>query len=223
MGSRLPALSLVIVATDHARYLPGLFASLRAHCMGMEEVEVVFVDNASKDDSLVLGRIWADGLECAGIRIVGLDRRMEPGEAREAGLARASGDVLLCLEGDCLLTGRYLRECLGDGLNRKGRDIVLTGYAKLGGAEATAAAPVEQGCPDGPYGHVVLMRRCAWESLTGQQVGGCAVLQLDKPLYFSRSPAGDQGNPRGPESRRCIPHGWNGPSGGSPEAIRPVS
>jgi hypothetical protein len=89
--------------------------------------------------------------------------RAPHGAGRGAGSRAGHGkrDVLLCLEGDCLLTGRYLRECL-DELNRKGRDIVLTGFATLGGAEATAAAPVEQGCPDGPHGHVVLMRRCAW-------------------------------------------------------------
>jgi glycosyltransferase involved in cell wall biosynthesis len=221
MGSRNPALTLVIVAADHARYLPGLFASLRAHCMGMEEVEVVFVDNASKDKSLVLARVWADGLDCAGIRIIGLERRLERGEAREAGLATARGDVLLCLEGDCLLTGRYLSECL-DALNREGRDIVLTGFATLGGAEAIAAAPVEQVCSDGPQGHVVLMRRCAWKSLKTQPVGGCAVLQLDAPLYFSRSPAGEHEKRPVPESSRSRTGRWTALSR-DPDAARQVS
>ena len=189
MDARQPVLSLIIVAADHGRFLPGLFASLRAQGVDAEDTEILFVDNANTDDSLQLARAWGEGLACARLRILGTERRRSRGEARGLGLAGARGDYLLCLDGDCLLTGGYVHECMR-GLRATGKDIALTGCIHL---EPGESGPSRQS--DTIEGRqVFLMRRAAWEKRARRSPDflegvpePCSFLRLNRPLYLVRS------------------------------------
>jgi glycosyltransferase involved in cell wall biosynthesis len=200
MDKSKPMLSVIIVSTNHGRYLPGLFACLRAQGADHGETEIIFVDNGSVDDSRKLARVWGDGLACTWFRTVRLSSPHPKERARSAGLAVARGEYLLCLDGDCLLTGSYLRECM-TGLHRSGKDIVLTGFTRLHGGEAGGESSPDRGSAGGIGLQVILMRRSALEKSVHRSAvssaepdplpradgRGWACLRLDKPLYFSRS------------------------------------
>jgi glycosyltransferase involved in cell wall biosynthesis len=234
MSAHTLPLSIIIVSTDHEPFLPGLFACLRAQCMDAEEMEIIFVDNGSADSSQRLARVWGDGMECKVFRVLRLEQRMAKGAARAAGLALSGGEFLLCLEGDCLLTQGYVRECMA-GLHRTGKDIVFTGFIPLrDGGEAGPIRQPDSALPAAADGQVMFMRRAVWEKNTGcgkgmgddhpepwaqSAAGGCTVLKLDKPLYYSRSSG---------HSRRTTPGSTpgagcrlesNAPRGGQPESF----
>jgi glycosyltransferase involved in cell wall biosynthesis len=214
MSALTPPLSIIIVSTDHEPFLPGLFACLRAQSMDVEEMEIIFVDNGSADSSEWLARVWGDGMDCEVFRVLRLEQRVAKGVARAAGMALSVGEFLLCLEGDCLLTEGYVRECMA-GLHRTGKDIVCTGFIQLRDGGAGPSRQPESTLQAAADGQVMFMRRAVWEKDSGRAKGigndlpepwahsaarGCTVLRLDKPLYYSRSCGHSRRTTPGPTS-----------------------
>jgi N-acetylglucosaminyl-diphospho-decaprenol L-rhamnosyltransferase len=100
--ARFPSsLSIVVVSHDSAPDLARLIDSLRLH-LG-SEAQLVVVDTASTDDSVVLAR-------SAGADVVALDHNPGFGPANNVGLSQARGDVTALLNPDV--------ELLDDGLLR---------------------------------------------------------------------------------------------------------
>ena len=56
--SATPRFSLVCAVYNVARYLPDFIASLEAQSYGLDDVQVVMVDDGSTDDSLALLEQW---------------------------------------------------------------------------------------------------------------------------------------------------------------------
>ena len=101
-------LSVVVPNHDYSRFLPRFFASLAAQTLGLDAVEVRFVDDKSSDDSLDVAMQIGQDLACAHFAAVPLERQGRPGPVRNAGLTRAKAGLLLCLDPDDLLAPEYL-------------------------------------------------------------------------------------------------------------------
>jgi cellulose synthase/poly-beta-1,6-N-acetylglucosamine synthase-like glycosyltransferase len=97
-----PAISVVVAARDDERALADCLASLAAVDYPPERLELVVVDNGSRDRTL-------DVVESFPVRALEEPRRGVC-FARNAGLGAASGEVVAFTDPDCAVTTSWLRE-----------------------------------------------------------------------------------------------------------------
>jgi glycosyltransferase involved in cell wall biosynthesis len=109
----MPILSIVIPNHDYGRYADRLFSSLAHQAGGLRDVEIIFVDDASSDDSVARAEEWSGRLDCARFAIERLSRQGHPGPVRNHGLSLAEGRYLFCLDPDDTLRPEFLARCLG--------------------------------------------------------------------------------------------------------------
>jgi GT2 family glycosyltransferase len=111
MGGRAAAilLSIIVPAYNSPRELAECLAALRADAP--PDAELIVVDDASTDDT-------ADIAEASGACVLRLARNAGPGAARNHGLARAKGDVVLFVDADVVVApgavGRVIRAFADD-------------------------------------------------------------------------------------------------------------
>ena len=89
-----PRVSVVITTYNSARYLPETLESVFAQ--SYPEVEVIVVDDGSRDDTAALARGFGDRIRLFERPHEGL------GPARAAGMAAATGEYIACLDSDDL-------------------------------------------------------------------------------------------------------------------------
>jgi glycosyltransferase involved in cell wall biosynthesis len=135
-----PLVSVVIPCHNYARFLPQCLESLLAQELGPATIEVLFVDDESTDGSLELARALLGQMPFGSWRSLGLKRVGRPGPVRNAGLALARGEHLLCLDPDDQLLPGFLARCL-EALARTGADVAYTGYFEDCGGERWEVQP----------------------------------------------------------------------------------
>ena len=126
-------LSVVVPCFDVARHVADTLASLARNTA--PTTEVIFVDDASRDDTAAV--LGAGVQRLPGARVLTLSRTGGVGAARNAGLAQAVGDYVTFLDGDDVLAPGYLDQLVGsieglqcdflrtDHVQVRGRDRVL--------------------------------------------------------------------------------------------------
>jgi GT2 family glycosyltransferase len=97
-------ISVVVPCHDEREHLPELLDALTGQ-VDAREFEVVVVDNGSSDGSAALAWSYADRLK---IRVEQAEGPLAVSEARNAGAARAQGDLLVFLDADDVPSPRYL-------------------------------------------------------------------------------------------------------------------
>lgn len=104
-----PRISVVVTNHNYGRFLDRFFSTLAAQTFPPDAVEVVFVDDASSDDSRERARRWqADG-PWAAFRVLALPRVGKPGPVRNAGAQAACSPFLLFCDPDDYLAPDFLR------------------------------------------------------------------------------------------------------------------
>lgn len=118
----MPRMSIVIPVYNAERYLRACLASVLRQTM--RDLEVICVDDGSTDDS---PRILD---ECAArderLRVIH-QRNAGAGAARNAGMDRATGDVLLCVDADDTLEPDAC-EVVSDSFARTGCEVMCFGF-----------------------------------------------------------------------------------------------
>ena len=101
-----PRFALVSAVYNVARYLPDFIASLEAQTHGLEDVEIIMVDDGSTDDSAEVLAAWA----ARRPDIVRVIRQANAGQgaARNAGIAAARGEWISFPDPDDALAPDYL-------------------------------------------------------------------------------------------------------------------
>ncbi|MGI0149511.1 MAG: glycosyltransferase, partial [Thermoplasmata archaeon] len=89
---RLVGVSVIVPTWNEAKYLPGLFDSLRNQTLAPREILVA--DSGSTDGT-------AEVAQAAGAIVLEGERR-GPGEGRNHGAREAQGDILLFIDADCI-------------------------------------------------------------------------------------------------------------------------
>ncbi|MFZ5428455.1 MAG: glycosyltransferase family 2 protein [Thermodesulfobacteriota bacterium] len=131
--------SIVIPNRDYARFLPDLFASIGAQTSGLGDVEAVFADDASGDDSLAVARELGARLPFARFTARAFPPMGHPALTRNAGMALAAGDTILFMDPDDTIEPDFLRECL-IALDA-GAGVAYTGYVEHGPSGAREVSP----------------------------------------------------------------------------------
>lgn len=108
----MPILSIVIPNHDYSRFFNRCFNSLATQTRGLSDVEIIFVDDESGDDSLERIAEWAERLDCERFVIEPLARQGRPGPVRNHGLSLARGRYLFCLDPDDALRPEFTASCL---------------------------------------------------------------------------------------------------------------
>lgn len=106
-GTAAPLVSVVIATRDRARLLPANVESVLKGCEGVA-AEVIYVDDASTDDTAAVLKGYAD----RGVRAVAALNARAPGRARNQGAAVARGEWLLFTDDDCLIPEGWARGML---------------------------------------------------------------------------------------------------------------
>lgn len=107
-----PLVSVVIPCHNYGRFLSQCLNSLLDQNIDPRRLEVVFVDDESSDGSLEVARDLFRSMPFGSWRTLALGRVGRPGPVRNAGLALARGEHLLCLDPDDQLLPGHLTKCL---------------------------------------------------------------------------------------------------------------
>lgn len=127
----MPILSIVIPNYNYGRFADRFFTSIATQTMPLAEVEFLFVDDGSTDNSIDRAGWWGKRLPCNRFRIVAPPRSGRPGLVRNNGLSLARGDYLLCLDPDDTLHPEYLARCISALEERPEVDLVYTDYVEV--------------------------------------------------------------------------------------------
>jgi len=112
-----PSVSIVSPVFNAERALPRLMRSLRAQTYPAERVQILLVDNGSRD------RSWEVIESYPEVTALRCPHPQTPGAPRNVGLERASGEVIALIDADCWAHPDWLR-CGVEALMREGHDRV---------------------------------------------------------------------------------------------------
>ena len=102
MSDIMPSVSVIVPAFNAERALPRLIESLRAQTYPHDKTQIIVVDNNSTDRSReVIGQY-----PC--VATLSQSRYQTPGATRNAGLAKATGEVLAFIDADCWADPNWL-------------------------------------------------------------------------------------------------------------------
>lgn len=121
-------LSMVIPNYNYAHYLDRFFSSIESQTLPLADVQIIFVDDGSSDDSVRTAGKWGCKLKCANFEIHTPGRSGRPGPVRNYGLRKASGKFLLCLDPDDVLRSGYLESCIDVLEKNETTGLVYTDY-----------------------------------------------------------------------------------------------
>jgi mycofactocin system glycosyltransferase len=107
-ADRLPAVSVVIPVRDRARELERCLRSLQNLRYPAGRLEIVVVDDGSRDDSTEVARAHGAVVVDSGGSGWG------PAAARNRGVAAAKGEILAFVDSDCTVSPGWLEELAGE-------------------------------------------------------------------------------------------------------------
>lgn len=131
MSKRLPKVSVIVPVYNAAEALPRLVGSLRAQDYPRDRFEILLVDNNSTDGSAAVMRGFGD------VACLSQTQWQGPGATRNAGIERATGEVLAFVDADCWAHPAWLstgvRKLTEEGLDRVAGHVefVLSGYPNI--------------------------------------------------------------------------------------------
>lgn len=123
MSAHAPRVSVLVPVYNAERYLAGCLESVSRQ--SLENIEIVCVDDASRDGSLEIIR-WFQSTD-RRLRYVRHERNRGEGAARNTGLQQARGDFIFHLDADDLLP-KHALECLWRVGDTHGSQLVKGAY-----------------------------------------------------------------------------------------------
>ncbi len=101
-------ISIIIPTLNEEKYLPLLLDSIKKQ---KYRCEVIVVDTFSKDKTVKIARKY-------GCKVI-MGHFKNPGDSRNGGAKKASGDLLLFLDADVILSKDFLKKNIGEFQRRK--------------------------------------------------------------------------------------------------------
>ena len=183
--------SVVIPCFNYGRYLAEAVESVLSQSLPADEV--IIVDDGSTDDSREMARALIAKHPAAPIQLVCQDNCGSPGITRNAGIKRATGEYILCLDADDRLGPDFLMLCAGTLDDNPGAAIAYSNYRTFGEEESLVEAPPWDARRELDANFIPtasMFRRAAWE-----QVGGYGPWTSYEDWDFWIG---------------CVEHGWHG-------------
>lgn len=120
--------SVIVPCHNVEKYLPQCFLSLAEQTIGIEHLELIFIDDASDDENATWGmlqeieRTYPDS-----IAVIHLDKNMRQGGARNIAMKYASGEYLAFVDADDWVEKDFL-EAVYKAAKKENADIVQFGH-----------------------------------------------------------------------------------------------
>lgn len=115
-GERPPvSVTVLIPAYNAAGTIRATLSSLLAQDFG-EPYEIILVDSSSDETSRIVAH------EFPTVRLIHRDRQTDPGTARNLGIVQAGGEIIACLDADCIAPPDWLRRMVT--AQRAGHQVV---------------------------------------------------------------------------------------------------
>lgn len=92
-------ISIIIPCYNSEKYIEECFASLRKQTLGLGKLQVIFVNDASTDNTLEYLQKYAANYP-QSVEVINLEKNHRQGGARNRGLARAVGEYVLFVDSD---------------------------------------------------------------------------------------------------------------------------
>ncbi|MDD3303468.1 MAG: glycosyltransferase family 2 protein [Clostridia bacterium] len=119
-------ISIIIPVYNSDKYLDDLFSSLLKQTMKFEDIQVIFVDDASTDSSVPIIRKYKE--KYCNVELVELDKNHKyAGTARNEGIKYASGQYLMFSDSDDFLFS-YSLEILYNKIEKENADFITANY-----------------------------------------------------------------------------------------------
>ena len=94
-------ISIIIPCHNSSQTLDDAWNSLKKQTLGIENIECIFVDDASDDDGKTWKKLTDIEQECPeSVMIIHLEENLRQGGARNVGISYASGEYILFLDSD---------------------------------------------------------------------------------------------------------------------------
>ncbi|ROQ18063.1 glycosyl transferase family 2 [Marinimicrobium koreense] len=104
MNTGLPSVSIIIPTFNEEEYLSNCLRSVKSIDYPNEKYEVIVVDNGSEDSTLEIARSY-------GVKVY-VKENIKVGAVRNFGAENSYGDVLVFLDGDCVVDKGWIRRGL---------------------------------------------------------------------------------------------------------------
>lgn len=127
-----PLVSIIVSNFEYGGYLPRFFQCLAEQTFGLSRVEVIVADDGSGDDSVRTARNIGASLGLGGFRVLPLRHQGRPGPVRNAGLQRARGRYLLCLDPDDTVLPGFLSRTVAALESAPEAALAFTDYLERG-------------------------------------------------------------------------------------------
>lgn len=123
-------ISLIIPVFNLEKYLEKNFKSIKNQSIGFSNIEVIFVDDCSSDNSSQIIDKWEE--DYSNVKVIHLDTNSGyGGKPRNIGIENASSDYILFLDGDDYLNDDGLERLYNAILEEEDIDIAIGGYTRL--------------------------------------------------------------------------------------------
>lgn len=160
-------LSIVIPNYNYGRFADRFFSSIAAQTLPLDDVEIIFVDDGSDDDSLKQAHMWAGRISCKRFELLTPPRTGKPGLVRNIGLEQSRGELLVCLDPDDTLHPDFLTACVGELEGNDSVDVVYTDYREnaADGSREVQLPEFKQGLlrTQNPLLSAAMFRRRLWD------------------------------------------------------------
>lgn len=105
-------LSIIIPNHNYGHFLPRLFHSLKQQTMPLDCTEIIFVDDASTDHSVVIANQLGAEMRCSRFLQTQAGGKGKPGPVRNKGFSYATGELLFTIDADDLIAPSFLESCV---------------------------------------------------------------------------------------------------------------
>ncbi|MGC8490862.1 MAG: glycosyltransferase [Syntrophobacteraceae bacterium] len=168
--------SVIIPCFNYGRFLPDAVRSVVSQ--EFNDLEVIIVNDGSTDDSLQIARRLIAAHPCRTIRLIDQANSGQPAVSRNAGIARARGEYVICLDADDMLAPGMIKECFEVLRSDPSVSIVYTDRRDFGDVDQvvrTHAYNFERLKYANHLSYCALFRRKVWEDVGGYRtnVKGC--------------------------------------------------
>ncbi len=117
-----PKVSVIIPGHNACKTLESSLSALRAQDWPRNSFEIVYVDDASTDDSVEVASKWADRV----VRLSGFPRG--PAGARNSGVQESSSEILVFMDADVLAPAETIRALVAPLVEDENLDAVFGSY-----------------------------------------------------------------------------------------------
>jgi len=126
---RSVAISVVIPCYNAAATIRATLSSVLAQEFD-DEYEVIVVDSSDDETPAIIAQ------EFPSIKLIHCAQRTDPGTARNLGIGRSRGEIIACLDADCVAPADWLRRIVAA---QRGRHPIVGGSVEIGNPERMLA------------------------------------------------------------------------------------